>query len=57
MTGPLLRQYRARLGLTQKAMAARFGMSVRTYQGFEQGYRRGDDALLIGLLRELLAPA
>lgn len=55
MTGPLLRQYRARHGLTQKAMAARFAMSLRTYQQIEQGRNRADDPLLAGLLRELLA--
>jgi DNA-binding XRE family transcriptional regulator len=54
-TPELLQTYRARLGLSQSQMAARWGVSLRTYQDIEQGQRRKDDAILIGLLRDLLS--
>ena len=54
-TPALLQTYRARLGLSQSQMASRWGVSLRTYQDVEQGRRRQDDAMLIGLLRDLLA--
>ena len=55
MTADLLSAYRARLALSQSQMAARWGVPLRTYQKLEQGDRRADDAVLIGLLRDLLA--
>lgn len=56
MTVPnLLRAYRERLGLSQSQIAARWGISLRTYQAIEQGQRRGEDPVLIALLTDLLS--
>ena len=36
-------------------LVSRWGVSLRTYQDVEQWRRRQDDAILIGLLRDLLS--
>jgi len=54
VTPQLLATYRARIGLSQSEMAERWSMSLRTYQEIEQGRKRSDDPLLIGLLSDLL---
>lgn len=56
-TGPLLKAYRAKHGLSQAQLAERWGVSKRTLQHIEIGARRADDGILIALLKEAVSSA
>lgn len=53
MLADLLKQYRARHGISQAGLAARWALPVRTLQNWEAGRIPANAAAIEALLREL----
>ncbi len=50
----LLRAYRARHGLSQDGLSARWDVPAMTIRGWEQGKRPSQPSMIIALIREIL---
>jgi len=52
-----IKEIRAAMGLTQKAFAAKYGVSLRTVESWEQGQRKCPEIIKMFLMKELAESA